>query len=162
MTHAWPNPFQLTEDFIIDEVKEMPGDIVRFCLQKAQDLKAVQGHIKFEGHFATILCLGSAFPSIRATSGLESSCSMLVSTLMMVLSRHSLISFAELSKRSCLNKLTPVCWLRSTGWWSHLKLRIDMCKWSMIKQHHRDLIRCRRTGKNGNRVMAIIASTLHT
>ncbi|EJD06870.1 fatty acid synthase [Fomitiporia mediterranea MF3/22] len=53
---------KLTEKFTVDQVKEMLGEIIKSCFQKAQEQKAAQGHIKLERGFATIPLPGIDVP----------------------------------------------------------------------------------------------------
>lgn len=45
---------QLTETFTVEKVKEMLGDIVTECFERAKDQQKAEGYIKLERGFATI------------------------------------------------------------------------------------------------------------
>ncbi|KAF9485144.1 fatty acid synthetase alpha subunit [Pholiota conissans] len=53
---------KLTETFSVEKVKEMLGDIVKSCLDKAQEQQKVEGYIKLERGFATIPLPGIDVP----------------------------------------------------------------------------------------------------
>ncbi|KAF7292916.1 Fatty acid synthase [Mycena indigotica] len=53
---------KLTEQFTVEKVKEMLGDIVEECFGRAQDQQKAQGHIKLERGFTTIPLLGIDMP----------------------------------------------------------------------------------------------------
>ena len=50
-------PVQLT--ILLEKVKEMLGDIVKLCYEKAQGQQKAQGYIKLDRGFATIPLPGS-------------------------------------------------------------------------------------------------------
>jgi len=52
----------LTESFTVEKVKEMLGDIVKGCFERAQELKKAEGYIKLERGFATIPLPGIDVP----------------------------------------------------------------------------------------------------
>jgi len=52
----------LTETFSIEKVKEMLGDIVDNCYQRAVELQKAEGYIKLERGFATIPLPGIDVP----------------------------------------------------------------------------------------------------
>ncbi|KAF9532470.1 fatty acid synthase [Crepidotus variabilis] len=52
----------LTKTFSVEKVKEMLGDIVKSCFQKAQDQQKSEGYIKLERGFATIPLPGIDVP----------------------------------------------------------------------------------------------------
>jgi fatty acid synthase subunit alpha, fungi type len=53
---------QLTEMYAIDKVKEMLGDIVKSCYERAKDQQKTEGHLKLERGFATIPLPGIDVP----------------------------------------------------------------------------------------------------
>ncbi|KAI0635636.1 fatty acid synthase [Trametes polyzona] len=53
---------KLTEKFTVDQVKEMLGDIVTSCYEKAKEQQAKEGYIKLERGFATIPLPGIDVP----------------------------------------------------------------------------------------------------
>ena len=53
---------QLTEQFTVDQVKEMLGEIIDNSYQKAQELQKAEGYIKLERGFATIPLPGIDVP----------------------------------------------------------------------------------------------------
>lgn len=53
---------QLTETFTVDQVKEMLGEIIDNCFQKAQEIQQSEGYIKLERGFATIPLPGIDVP----------------------------------------------------------------------------------------------------
>ncbi|KAF8199703.1 fatty acid synthase [Pholiota molesta] len=53
---------KLTETFSVEKVKEMLGDIVKSCLEKAQEQQKTEGYIKLERGFATIPLPGIDVP----------------------------------------------------------------------------------------------------
>ncbi|QRW18188.1 fatty acid synthase subunit beta [Rhizoctonia solani] len=53
---------QLTEQFTIEQVKEMLKDIIMSCLEKAKEKQKAEGHIKLERGFATIPLPGIDVP----------------------------------------------------------------------------------------------------
>ncbi|KZT29627.1 fatty acid synthase [Neolentinus lepideus HHB14362 ss-1] len=53
---------KLTESFTIEKVKEMLGEIVDNCYQRAQELQKAQGHLQLERGFATIPLPGIDVP----------------------------------------------------------------------------------------------------
>ena len=54
--------FQLTETFSVEKVKEMLGDIVTECFERANAQQKSEGYIKLERGFATILLPGIDVP----------------------------------------------------------------------------------------------------
>jgi fatty acid synthase subunit alpha len=52
----------LTETFNVEKVKEMLGDIVKSCFEKAQEQQKSEGYIKLERGFATIPLPGIDVP----------------------------------------------------------------------------------------------------
>ncbi|KAF4614083.1 hypothetical protein D9613_007929 [Agrocybe pediades] len=53
---------KLTETFTVDKVKEMLGEIVKSCYEKAQEQQKAEGYIKLERGFATIPLPGIDVP----------------------------------------------------------------------------------------------------
>ncbi|KAG6813968.1 hypothetical protein H0H92_005223, partial [Tricholoma furcatifolium] len=53
---------KLTETFTVEKVKEMLGDIVKSCFEKASELQKAEGYIKLERGFATIPLPGIDVP----------------------------------------------------------------------------------------------------
>lgn len=53
---------QLTETFTVEKVKEMLGDIVTECFERAKDQQKAEGYIKLERGFATIPLPGIDVP----------------------------------------------------------------------------------------------------
>jgi fatty acid synthase subunit alpha len=52
----------LAETFNVEKVKEMLGDIVKSCFEKAQEQQKAEGYIKLERGFATIPLPGIDVP----------------------------------------------------------------------------------------------------
>jgi fatty acid synthase subunit alpha len=52
----------LVETFSVEKVKEMLGDIVKSCFEKAQEQQKAEGYIKLERGFATIPLPGIDVP----------------------------------------------------------------------------------------------------
>jgi fatty acid synthase subunit alpha, fungi type len=52
----------LAETFSVEKVKEMLGDIVKSCFEKAQEQQKAEGYIKLERGFATIPLPGIDVP----------------------------------------------------------------------------------------------------
>jgi len=52
----------LAENFSVEKVKEMLGDIVKSCFEKAQEQQKTEGYIKLERGFATIPLPGIDVP----------------------------------------------------------------------------------------------------
>ena len=56
------NLLQLTQQFSVEKVKEMLGEIVDSCFAKAKELQQKEGYIKLERGFATIPLPGIDVP----------------------------------------------------------------------------------------------------
>ena len=52
----------MAETFNVERVKEMLGDIVKSCFEKAQEQQKAEGYIKLERGFATIALPGIDVP----------------------------------------------------------------------------------------------------
>lgn len=52
----------MTETYTVEKVKEMLGDIVKSCYEKAQEQQKAEGYIKLERGFATIPLPGIDVP----------------------------------------------------------------------------------------------------